>query len=142
MDENINRLFTELTAAYANFIQVANQLDGNKRYQAGVCGEWSPKDVISHLVGWDQSLKALIVAPDEFEPPYEVDNFNARSVASRKDLDWAAVIDEMETNFEELRQALALVKPEMPIYRRVISWLPGRREDYELHTRQLEAWLG
>lgn len=142
MDETINQLFTKLTAAHANFIQVANQLNGNKQYQAGVCGEWSPKDVVSHLVGWDQSLKELIIAPDDFDPPDEVANFNARSVTSRQHLDWTAVIDEMETNFEELKQALALVKPEMPIYRRVISWLPGREEDYELHTSQLEAWVG
>ena len=141
MDKNINQLFTKLTSAHTNFIQVANQLDLNKRYQAGVCGEWSPKDVVSHLVGWDQSLKELIVAPDDFDPPYAVDNFNARSVALRKHLDWGEVIYEMEANFQDLRQALATVKPEMQIYRRVINWLPGRRADYEVHTSQLEAWL-
>ena len=141
MDKNINQLLTKLTSAYTNFIQAAHQLDPNKRYQSGVCGEWSPKDVISHLVGWDKSLKALIVSPDDFEPPYDVHHFNARSVASRKHLNWEEVLDELETNFQDLKQALATVDSDMKIYRRVIEWLPGRKEDYELHTSQLEAWL-
>ncbi|MDH3675537.1 MAG: ClbS/DfsB family four-helix bundle protein [Anaerolineae bacterium] len=141
MDKNINQLFANLTSAYTNFVQVANQLDPNKRYQVGVCGDWSPKDVVSHLVGWDQSLRELIVVPDGFDPPYEVDKFNAQSVAARKHLDWEEVMEEMETNFQDLRLVLASVEPEMKIYQHIINWLPGRREDYEVHTNQLKAWL-
>ena len=141
MDKTIDQLLMQLTSAHMNFIQVAHQLSSSKRYESGVCGEWSPKDVVSHLAGWDKSLKELIVTPHNFNPPYDVHNFNARSVASRKDLNWEDVIDELETNFQDLEQALATVEPEMNIYRPVINWLPGRREDYELHTGQLEAWL-
>ena len=141
MDANLNESQGKLNIAYANFIQAANQLDPNKRYQAGVCGEWSPKDVVSHLIGWDKSLKTFMVDTENFDPPHDVNNFNMLSVKSRNHLSWGEVMNELETNFSDLTQAIATLEPQMKIYKRVNSWLLGRIEDYELHTGQLEDWL-
>lgn len=52
MNKLIEQL-ANLTRAQSDFVQIANQLDPQKRNQPGVCGEWSPKDVVAHLVGWD-----------------------------------------------------------------------------------------
>ncbi|VAW31927.1 hypothetical protein MNBD_CHLOROFLEXI01-3654 [hydrothermal vent metagenome] len=141
METNINKLKIDLKFAHANFVQVANQLDPNKRCQAGVCGEWSPKDVVSHLVGWDKSLKAFIEDVENFDPPYDADDFNRLSVKSRKHLSWNAVMNELKTNFLDLEQAITTVTPRMKIYNRVMGWLSGRIEDYDLHKSQLEDWL-
>ena len=141
MDANLYELHEKLDFAYINFVQVAHQLDPIKRYQAGVCGEWSPKDVVSHLIGWDKSLKGFIVDIENFDPPYDIHKFNMVSVKSREHLSWDEVMDELETNIQELAQAIATVEPQMKIYDRVQEWLLGRTKDYELHKNQLEDWL-
>ena len=141
MDAELSVLWRELDAAHATFIQAADRLDPAARRQVGVCGEWSPKEVAAHLVGWDASLKQFIADTERFEPPNDVHGFNRQSVAARKGLSWSAVIDELGQNFRELGQAIATVEPEMRIYERVHGWMAGRIEDYRLHTGQLESWL-
>ncbi|MEZ4714043.1 MAG: hypothetical protein R3A44_43065 [Caldilineaceae bacterium] len=141
MDAQIGELQQRLQTAHTRFVQVAEQLDPVRHIQPGVCGAWSPKDVAAHLVGWDASLKQLIVDIENFEPPYDVHAFNQRSVEARADRTWAVVMAELTTNFDELSEALAIVAPEMKIYARVTGWLAGRIADYELHTEQLESWL-
>lgn len=138
MITKLNELKEKLEFSHTNFVQVANQLDPKKHNQAGVCGEWSPRDVVSHLVGWDKSLKEFILDIDNFDPPYDVHRFNSLSVESRKHMSWNEVMNELNTNFSDLGRAIATVEPQMKIYNRVTSWLSGRIEDYELHKSQLE----
>ena len=69
-----------LTRAQSDFVQTGNQLDPQKRDQPGVCGEWSPKDMVAHLVGWDKSLLEFITDIDNFSPPHDIDQFNQHSV--------------------------------------------------------------
>ena len=141
MDETIRQLRDELTAAYSAFLAVAGQLPAEKRMEPGVCGEWTPKQVMDHLIGWDTSLKSLIVETDAFVPPEDVDQFNADSIAVRKQATWSRSASEIRSNFQELSQLLPTVQAEMPIYRHVVRWLPGRIADYQMHTSQLAAWL-
>ena len=141
MNKTIKNLLNDLETAFAAFVQAAEALSPEKRRLVGGCGDWSPKDVVAHLVGWDESMKTLIVAPEQFEPPYDVHRFNAQSVASRADKSWDEVCAEMNVNFQELGHALATVTPEQRIYPRIVDWLPGRKADYELHSRQLQTWL-
>lgn len=141
MDAQIRELHQKLEAAHTQFINVAEQLDPAKRDVAGVCGEWSPREVAAHLVGWDASVKQLIVDIENFIPPYDVHGFNQQSVAARAEHSWDTVMGELSTNFTELTQALATVAPDMRIYDRITGWLDGRIADYQLHTGQLEEWV-
>ncbi len=131
----------DLNRAQSDFVQTANQLEPQKRDQPGVCGEWSPKDVVAHLVGWDQALLVFITDPDHFSPPDDIDLFNQQSVQLREHFGWSEVIQEMDLNFRNLQQAVVTVHPEMKIYERATSWLAGRAEDYTLHQIQLAAWV-
>lgn len=137
----LSERLADLTRVQSDFVQIANQLDPQKRNQAGVCGEWSPKEVVTHLVGWDQSLLTFITDNDNFVPPDDVEEFNRQSVQSREHLSWSDVMQEMEATFRDLQQAVADVHPEMKIYDRVGGWLAGRTEDYGLHRGQLAAWV-
>ena len=128
--------------AQAEFVQVSVQLDPEKREQPGVCGDWSPKDVVAHLVGWDQAFLEFINDPDNFIPPDDIDLFNERSVQVRKQLSWSVVMQEMEINFRQLQQAVASVNADMKIYDWTMRWLGGRTEDYDLHRSQFEVWVG
>lgn len=143
MDTNLKGLQMELSMAYANFLRVIKQLEPEKRSQAGVSGHWTPKDVISHLIGWDKSLQEFITAPDEFdpEPLYDIDTFNAKSVSERQHQSWKETIDELQSSYIDLEKAIITVTAEMQIYERVSGWVKGRREDYEFHTGQVEEWI-
>lgn len=141
MDAKLLVQWAKLDEAHKRFTQVADRLPPTKRRQSGVCGEWSPKQVVAHLAGWDASLKQLIVDIEHFDPPYDVHAFNRQSVALRSSLGWGEVMQELQLNFGELGQAIAMVEPRMRIYDRVHSWMAGRIDDYELHRNQLEAWL-
>jgi hypothetical protein len=143
MDTDLKGLQMELSMAYTNLLRVIKQLEPDKRSQAGVCGHWSSKDVISHLIGWDKSLQEFIVDPDEFnpEPLYDTNAFNAKSVSERQHQSWEEMIDEWQSSFIDLEKAITTITAEMKIYNRVSEWLKGRTEDYEFHTRQMEEWI-
>jgi hypothetical protein len=143
MATELTRLETELSTAYTNFVRATAQLDLDKRYKPGVSGDWSPKDVIAHLVGWDKSLQAFIADPDGFnpEPLYDTNMFNAKSVSERKHQSWEETLDELDSSYIDLQKAIATVTAEMKIYDRVRGWLKGRRGDYEFHTVQLAEWI-
>ncbi|MEM8535900.1 MAG: maleylpyruvate isomerase N-terminal domain-containing protein [Chloroflexota bacterium] len=131
MNTHLEELHTKLSVAYTDFLQTANQLDVAKRDQSGVCGEWTPREVVAHLTGWDASLCSFITDPEGFDPPYDAHAFNAQSVAKRQSLAWEAVVDELERNFADLERAIATITPEMKPYQRVCSWMQGRTEDYK-----------
>lgn len=141
MDPQLEELQTELGAAHENFIRIAQSLAPEQRNQTGVCGDWSPKDVIAHLIGWDEAVQAYIEDPENFDPPYDVHAHNAKSVAARNELSWQEVVTDLATGFLSLQRAVATVTPKMTIYERVVEWLPGRRADYEVHAGQLAVWL-
>ena len=137
----LNKQFAELTEAHAEFIEIANQLDPEKRFQPGVCGEWSPKDVVAHLVGWDALLLAFIIDADNFTPPDDIDQFNQQSVANCTHLGWPEVLQEMADTFYHLQRAMGTVTPERSTHDRVLSWLAGRTEDYALHQTHIADWV-
>ncbi len=141
MNTEIQQLRTDLSGVFTKFSYAANRLSPVLRRKPGVCGKWSPIEVVAHLIGWDQLFQDFIVDPEDFEPPIDVNQFNAQAVASLKGLIWEELMHELETSFRGLEQALATVQPDMEVYPRVMMWLQGRIEDYELHTEQLEAWL-
>ena len=78
MDIELEGLQTELSTAYTNFFRIIKQLEPDKHSQCGVSGDWSPKDVISHLIGWDKSLQEFIADPDRFNPDplYDTNTFD------------------------------------------------------------------
>ncbi|MCG8351978.1 MAG: ClbS/DfsB family four-helix bundle protein [Chloroflexales bacterium] len=143
MDIDLTKLEAELSKAYADFIRVTTQLGPGKFYQPGVSGDWSPKDVVSHLIGWDTALQEFITDPDGFNPNplYDVDMFNAKSVSERQHQSWEETVDELQSSYKDLQKAISGVAREMKIYDRVKGWMKGRKADYELHTMQIEEWI-
>ena len=138
---SLEKLQAEFSTAYAHFFQVATALEPARRNQPGVCGDWSPKEIISHLTGWDKSMQAFVLDPDVFDPPDDIDAFNAKSVSERQHLSWDESIAELQAGFRGLQEAISTVTSDMRIYTRVSGWLKGRREDYDFHAGQLRAWI-
>lgn len=136
-------LRADLSTAHTRLLCVAGQLESSQRNRRGVCGRWSPKDVIAHLVSWDKALEDFLIDPDGFDPSplYETDKFNARAVSDRHQQSWEETLDEMKMGFDTLNKAMASVAREQRTYRRVCEWLSGRRKDYDHHRNQLEGWI-
>ena len=130
-----------LTEAQTEFMQVVDQLEPAQREQAGVCGDWSARQVVAHLIGWDELFVEFIVRPETFIPPQDIDQFNQRSVEARRYDSWDQLMRAMTATFDALQRGVVSVSAEMKIYDRVIAWLDGRIEDYALHRTQIAAWL-
>lgn len=142
-------LSVNLSDAYHRFLETASKLDVSQRTKSGVCGEWSPKDIVAHLVGWDaEALRGFTLFADDqadsFVPidVHKIDEFNAKSVAARQDLSWDDVIGEMKSTFQALQDKIEIVrKKELNADGGFGQWLIGRKDDYEYHSAQLQSWL-
>ncbi len=143
MNPNLAKLQIELTTAYTNYLQAIQALEAEKQLQPGVSGDWSAKDVVSHLIGWDAALHKFITDPENFnpEPLYDVNLFNASSVTPRQAQSWAETVNELQTNFALLQEGLTTLPAEGHVVERVCDWLKGRKADYEFHLEQLNDWL-
>ena len=142
MDTNLDALQMELSVAYTNFVRSIGTLEPDKRGLAGVSGHWSAKDVVAHLVGWDEALQTFIADPEAFDPAplYDTNAFNAKSVSDRRYQSWEQTVGELKSGYSRLENIITTVHAEMVIYDRVCEWLQGRRTDYTFHTNQLDEW--
>lgn len=146
MSASWTELAENLDQAYTAFIEVASQLDADLHNEAGVCGEWSPREVAAHLVGWDaEAVRAFRLFAngdgDKFIPP-QVDEFNAQSVSSRQALTWNETLNELQTTQHDLQEMIQVVAAQgLNPAGGFGGWLVGRKDDYEYHTPQLQAWV-
>lgn len=146
MSASWTELAENLAQAYTTFIEVASQLDADLPNEAGVCGEWSPREVVAHLVGWDaEAVRAFRLFAngdgDKFVPP-QVDEFNAQSVRSRQDLTWDETLSELQTTQQDLQEMIQVVAAQnLNSAGGFGEWLVGRKDDYEYHILQLQAWV-
>jgi hypothetical protein len=146
MGKNWSELAENLGDAYTAFVKVASELDAALHNKAGVCGEWSPREVVTHLVGWDakavEGLEQFANGHGEYFVFPDIDEFNAQSVDTRQHLSWETALTELETAQQELQAMITLVQHKgLNAESGFGQWLIGRKEDYELHTRQLQAWV-
>lgn len=141
------QLANDLNVSHQNFMQIAVQLPADLRGKRGVCGNWSPKDVIAHLVGWDtEAIYFLgLFANGEgetYDYQFDIDEFNARSVKTRENLSWDEVITSLSIAHTELQQMIMVLNAkDLNSDSGFGKSLMGRREDYIFHTQQLADWL-
>lgn len=91
-------------------------LNAIKKYPNHPKGEWSRKELLAHLAGWDEEDNIDVGAVPKIlkgERPISfnktVDNYNKESVAKRKNKTEQEIIDEMErshTQFIKLLESL------------------------------------
>lgn len=149
MSETWTALAENLLAAHHYFLEVAAKLDDSLRDKSGVCGAWSPREVVAHLVGWDaEAVRGFgLAASGQVETFVSVANdaihdFNAESVASRRELSWEEVIEALKSAQQDLQGLIKDVDAQgYDAAGGFGMWLVGRRDDYVLHTGQLLKWL-
>jgi Mycothiol maleylpyruvate isomerase N-terminal domain len=133
-----------LEKAHTFFMSVVAKLLPERHDQPGVCGVWTPRQVVAHLTGWNAEATrgfGAFMAGDPEHFVQDVDAFNSQSVDQRSQLTWDETLLELATthaSFQQAISALALAHPTSPGY---LGWLKGRIEDYEIHTTQMQMWL-
>lgn len=94
----------------SRFVEVRNQLlEALRRFPARsrneiLFAEWTLKDVVAHLAGWDQYFTAILECLETGEKaPFwgNMTEFNKASVGKRKSAPWKAVYDEFVAAGEE-----------------------------------------
>ena len=109
----------------------------------GALGNWTPRDVVAHLIGWNRYCVRGAQQLLEGELPfYDVDpgedycNVNARLLAEYPSEDRAELLAELKASAHELTEFLRSLSEE--------RWSGGtgvRHEEEELTIRQNIDWL-
>ncbi|HEX2698376.1 MAG TPA: ClbS/DfsB family four-helix bundle protein [Anaerolineales bacterium] len=108
---NKPELLTWLHVEYQNWEGILDQIDSARMEQPGVNGEWSMKDVVAHLTGWNRWLVARMQAAARGEagplPPWPAqlqadDEINAWIYESNRERSMGEVLDETQQVFQQL----------------------------------------
>jgi hypothetical protein len=146
-----------LRMAYDDFVACVSSL-GEEAFLAPM-GDWAPRDVVAHLVGWN---RFMIQACDSIlagEPPvYYADaannyaGINAALVGHYASRSKAALLEDLASSMGELSAYVAGLPPaaltttrgvihhsgESATVAKVFRSLAG---DYQEHVREIRAWL-
>ena len=135
-------LKNKLAIAEKEFLQIVGDLDEEMRDKEIDEGKWSPKDILSHIVGWEvevvNQFKAILTNPD-VDDNYDIDSFNKIAVESRKHLSWDQIVSELKTAQAKLSSFLSkLTQKEVDEEKRFTEWVDVLVNHYTHHTKQLK----
>src|SRR4051812_36043829 len=134
-------LLARWRAATRAFSSLLDDVPVDLRDRAGACGSWSPRELLAHCVGWEweaaRRLRLTAANPELPDALYDVDGFNAASVAVRARQSWDNTVTELAKASRTL-DAAATLDPESS---RTRDWLENRAVDFEIHTVELRQWL-
>jgi hypothetical protein len=129
---------------YRDFLRSVEMLPAALREQPGACGTWSPRQVVAHLAGWyaeaARRYTEMLARPQESKT-YDVDAYNAQSVAARASLSWCETLQDLRRQHDALAESVARL-PELALATTsgFAEWLDGTGEDCALHAAQLRKW--
>ena len=156
--EKKDDIISALTEVRRKILHVAYTLPREKQGEVFL-GEWSVRDLLAHLVGWDytniEATKSILSGElPEFYSHHDRDwaSYNAFLVERHKTEDYAEVLHSVEASHRALVDLLATV-PEDEFekdrgirYNRykvtIARLLQAEADDEEEHYRQIKAFAG
>ena len=142
---DISKYISIYEAEYDIFVKTCQRLHPEDRLRGGVCGFWSPKQVVDHFTGWGNEVLSnfeKIKDGQGADLEYDDDTFNALAVAQRSLLSWEASLLEMD---QIKRKIVSFAKQlsDQDIARSdvYINWIKGITEVYQLHCNQFQQWV-
>jgi DNA polymerase-3 subunit epsilon len=127
--------------AAREFLLLLESVPADLGERPGACGVWSAREVAAHCAGWEwEAVRRLRLAASRPDLPgmrYDVDGFNAASVAVRARMSWATTLDDLA----KATAALATVVVAAGESAHAREWLTGRAADFEEHAAGLRRWL-
>ena len=106
-----SELLKWLQTAYRQWEALLQQIGPNRMDQPGVNGDWSMKDIVAHLTGWNRRLVAHVQAAGRGEPepppPWPADlqtedEINAWIYESNRGRSVREILDESRQDFQQL----------------------------------------
>lgn len=128
--------------------------------QPGVCGEWSIKDVLAHITGWEQHMLRWYRAGqrgEEIEWPVpgfftdeEVQRINQMMYEQNRDRSLDAVRADFEASYADVRAAVEAMREDEIFSAGRYAWtgehpllayiLANTEGHYTEHAAQIRAW--
>jgi len=146
---NKPQLMGKLEHAWQAFRQSFAGLTEDQMQLPGVVGDWSVKDIIAHVTGWEEEalkylpLINLCVRPPRYTDMYGgIDAFNAQMTEINRDLPLVDVLSRLEETHHQLVSYLETIPEEM--IRTETRFRKRLRLDtyshYPEHTRAILDW--
>jgi hypothetical protein len=151
-----------LEGEYQKFLGILDQIDPMRLEQPGVNGEWTMKDMLAHLNGWNLGLIADFTAAQKGEPPppppwpkqlQTWDEINAWIYETYHERSISEVMEETRNAFQQLFSIVESLPEDVQAERSETGyytvWLseksfpPGEyfRHYHEEHEPDVRAWL-
>lgn len=108
-----------------------------------VLGDWTVKDILGHIVSWNDEFRIDILAILRNENPgyehqidaqREFDETNQRWVSGKRARTWAMIVADLERGYREARNLILALRPEDFRRRGVTPWKPAARSRPEVPT--------
>jgi hypothetical protein len=106
-------------------------LDQEVACTAYVAGDWTVKDIIGHIVSWNEEFRADIKSIQQGDHPgYErqiigeddFDQWNQHWIAHKRSWTWPRIIDDLERDYREAVQLIMCLEPQEFRKRGVTPW--------------------
>jgi len=145
MEKNWTALQEQFAAAFQGFIDTCTQLDPALREQKTLDGQWSPKDVVAHMIGWEREATErfwhFLAGPTE-NLTYNNDAFNSQSVASRQHLTWDQALSELKAARQSFQKPIAAITADdLTRESRFFEWLESITKHYSDHIAHLKQTI-
>jgi uncharacterized damage-inducible protein DinB len=109
-------LLNELKGARQEFFEAVESLRKKGKEKETILGNWTLKEALSHIAGWDEESLNATGRILEFNKPesldWEVDDWNAKEVARRKDMAIDEILQEMRKNHNKFLEILSNLEEE------------------------------
>ena len=160
-----SELLNWLQEEYQQWEALLNEIGPARMEQPGVNGDWSMKDIVAHLTGWQPRLTAHLQAAQRNEPepppPWPThleseDEINAWIYESNKDRSVSKVLDESRQVFQQFFNVIEGLPEDVQIEQvhqggRVyhLVWVNGQRfpageffdHYHDDHETDIRDWL-
>ena len=150
-EDERNFLLHRLDETRATIEKLLPDIDTTREIYPG----WTMKDMLSHMTGWDDatidSLRAHVSGRiPSVDAIQSIDEYNARTVSSRKDLDYNQILKEWRLTRQVLRTIIQQMPVEKFLEPVIVPWgekdtvaflVEMFREHEAHHIHDIQEWL-
>src|SRR5262245_39838862 len=89
-------IISDLKDSRAELLEAVEGLSRRELTELHICDDWTIKDILAHVIGWDQHVQAILPLMLQNRTNeiagIETDDFNRKSVVAWRDKSWPEVL--------------------------------------------------